>query len=492
MDTINCVQLLTFALMREQILNLEKTSRLLEPSPTLRADWTKKVTQYSDDFIDNIEDLKAYVISEENGRELLNSHFHESGREIDEVLQILKENVDSIGLNPASGGHLGYIPGGGIYTTALGDFLAAVTNRYAGIFYGGPGAVRVENQLIRWMNGLIGYPEGSLGNLTSGGSIANLIAIVTARDKKQIRSRDVENAVIYLTEQVHHCVQKAIRIAGLNESVIRYIPMDENYRMSAEALKKQVDLDRNSGLRPFLVVGSAGTTDAGAIDPLEAIADISEANDMWFHVDAAYGGFFILVDSLKERFKGVERSDSLAIDPHKGLFLSYGLGAILIKDVKAQFESHYYKASYMQDTLGVNEELSPADLSPELTKHFRGLRLWLGLHLFGLNPFKACLEEKYLLCQYFYEEIQKLGFEVGPQPELSVCMYRYVPQSGDANDFNAKLVEHVKKDGRVFISSTNLNGVNWLRLAVLSFRTRLSTIVTLIEVLEEGINKYEN
>ena len=476
--------------MREEILKLEETSRLLEPSPTLRANWTQKVTEYSDDFIDNIENLKAYVVSEENGRDLLNTHFRESGRNIEDVLKILKENVDSIGLNPASGGHLGYIPGGGIYTTALGDFLAAVTNRYAGIFYGSPGAVRVENQLIRWMNELIGYPEGSLGNLTSGGSIANLIAIVTARDKKQIRARDVENAVIYLTEQVHHCVQKAIRIAGLNESVIRYIPMDENYRMSAEALKKQVALDRSSGLRPFLVVGSAGTTDVGAVDPLHAIADISEANDMWFHVDAAYGGFFILVESLKEKFKGVERSDSLAIDPHKGLFLSYGLGAILIKDVKAQFESHYYKANYMQDTLGVNEELSPADLSPELTKHFRGLRLWLGLHLFGLDPFKACLEEKYLLCQYFYKKIQDLGFEVGPQPELSVCMYRYIPQNGDANEFNAKLVELVKEDGRVFISSTNLNGVNWLRLAVLSFRTRLTTIETLIEVLESGIKKF--
>jgi len=294
-----------------------------------------------------------------------------------------------------------------------------------------------------------------------------------------------------LTEQVHHCVQKAIRIAGLNESIIRYIPMDSEFKMSAEALAKQVATDRNSGLKPFLVVGSAGTTDAGAVDPLDAIADIAEANDMWFHVDAAYGGFFILVESLKEKFKGVERSDSLAIDPHKGLFLSYGLGAVLIKDVKAQFESHYYRASYMQDTLGVNEELSPADLSPELTKHFRGLRLWLSLHLFGLEPFRACLEEKYLLCRYFYDEIQKIGFEVGPLPQLSVCMYRYHPKNGDVNEFNLKLVELVKEDGRVFISSTNLNGVTWLRLAVLSFRTRLKTIDILLEVLKGGIETLE-
>jgi len=172
--------------MRDEILKLEKKSVALEPSPTLRKEWTGSVNQYANSFIDNIETTPAYVISEENGRNLLNHDFRESGMEIEAILKILKENVDSIGLNPASGGHLGYIPGGGIYSTALGDFLAAVTNRYAGIFYGGPGAVRIENQLIRWMNGLIGYPSGSLGNLTSGGSIANLIAIVTARDKKFI------------------------------------------------------------------------------------------------------------------------------------------------------------------------------------------------------------------------------------------------------------------------------------------------------------------
>lgn len=473
--------------MREQILHLEKISRELEPSSELRAAWTNRVNDYANNFLDNIETLPAYVEPGDNGKKILDYDFTESGMPLEMVLSILDKNVDNIGLNPASGGHLGYIPGGGIYTTALGDYLSAVTNRYAGIFYGGPGAVRIENQLIRWMCKLMGYPSTSLGNLASGGSIANLIAIVTARDKKGIRSRDVENAVIYLTEQVHHCVQKAIRIAGLDEAIIRYIRMDDEFRMSAKTLRQQVEADIKSGLKPFLVVGSAGTTDAGAVDPLDEIADIAQTNKMWFHVDAAYGGFFILTEKLKGKFKGIERSDSLAIDPHKGLFLSYGLGAVLIKDVEAQFKSHYYKASYMQDTLGVDEELSPADLSPELTKHFRGLRMWLSLHLFGTKPFVACLDEKHLLCKYFYEEIQKAGFEVGPEPELSVCMYRYVPESGEADDFNLKLVEFVKADGRVFVSSTNLNGVIWIRLAVLSFRTRLTTIDTLLEVLNKGV-----
>jgi glutamate/tyrosine decarboxylase-like PLP-dependent enzyme len=325
------------------------------------------------------------------------------------VLAVLKATVPHEGLNPASGGHLGYIPGGGIYPTALGDYLAAVSNEYAGVFYGGPNAVRMENGLIRWMCKLIGYPEGSLGNLSSGGSLANLIAFVTARDAKKIMSNKVTQSVIYLTAQAHHCVHKAIRIGGMGEAIVRKVPMDNRYRMNAHALADLVESDAANGLYPFLVVASAGTTETGAMDPLDAVADICDEHALWFHVDAAYGGFFMLADidnadgtTVKESFKGIERSDSVAIDPHKGLFLSYGLGAVLIKDVKAQRESHYYRANYMQDTLSATEEYSPADLSPELTKHWRGMRMWLPLQLYGIAPFKAALEEKILLCRYFY------------------------------------------------------------------------------------------
>jgi len=473
--------------MIEKINKLQEESSILEPSKSQRAELNQQVVGYANNFLDTIETTNAYNISEDMGKGILDSPIQESGRPIETVLHNLKENVDTPALNPASGGHLGYIPGGGIFPTALGDYLAAVTNRYAGIFYGGPGAVRMENMLIQWMCGIMGYPESSLGNLTSGGSIANLIAITTARDFKNIKSAVVPKAVIYLTKQVHHCVQKAIRIAGLNEAKLSYVPMDEQCRLDADALRQAVEKDKAEGLIPFMVVGSIGTTDTGAVDPINDIADIAEEHNMWFHVDAAYGGFFILVDEMKEKFKGVERSDSLAIDPHKGLFLAYGTGAVLIKNVKAQLDTHFYKASYLQDAQQDMDVLSPADLSPELTKHFRGLRMWLPLQLYGLQPFRKALEEKIYLTRYFYEEIQKLGFEVGPYPELSVMTYRYVPKNGDVNDFNDRLMKSVIADGRVFISSTNLDGVTWLRLAVLCFRTHLSTINILLEELEKGV-----
>jgi glutamate/tyrosine decarboxylase-like PLP-dependent enzyme len=413
---------------------------------------------------------------------------------LDEVLKVLGENIHTCGINPASGGHLGYIPGGGIYPAALGDYLAAVTNQYAGIFFADPGAVRIENMLLRWMCKLVGYPDTALGNLASGGSIANLIAFVAARDFKKITSEKVRRSVIYLTEQVHHCVHKAIRIGGMAEAQVRYVPMDERFRMDSEALGKMVEQDLSDGLNPFLVVASAGTTDTGAMDPLDKIAAVCQEHNLWFHVDAAYGGFFLLADvenldgtTVKSSFKGIEKSDSVAIDPHKGLFLAYGLGAVLIKNIQAVMQSHYYRANYMQDTFSFTEELNPADLSPELTKHWRGLRMWLPLQLYGLQPFKAALEEKIWLCRYFYGEIQKLGFEVGPYPELSVCIYRYVPVGGDANDFNRRLVEYIHRDGRIFVSSTTINGEIWLRLAVLCFRTHLREIDLLREIFKKGV-----
>src|SRR6185369_11576613 len=177
---------------------------------------------------------KAFNISDAKGIGLLDSPISEEGIGIDEAISLIRDNVDTPGLNPASGGHVAYIPGGGIYYSALGDYLADVFNRYAGVFYASPGAVRMENMLIRWMGGIVGYPSDAAGNLTTGGSLANLIAIITARDAQNIKAKDIERSVIYLSEQAHHSVDKAIRIAGLGECIVRHIPLDGKYRIIPE------------------------------------------------------------------------------------------------------------------------------------------------------------------------------------------------------------------------------------------------------------------
>ncbi|HEX6125220.1 MAG TPA: pyridoxal-dependent decarboxylase, partial [Pyrinomonadaceae bacterium] len=195
----------------------------------------------------------------------------------------------------------------------------------------------------------------------------------------------------------------------------------------------------------------------------------------------------ILTDEGKEKLHGLDLADSLIIDPHKGLFLPYGLGVVLVKNIDDLKRSYSFSANYMQDAFAAPDEVSPAEVSPELTKHFRGLRLWLPLKLHGLAPFRACLEEKLLLAKYFYAEVRKIGFESDLEPELSVVTYRYVPRTGDPDEFNKKLLESVIEDGRVFISSTVLNGKFTLRFACLAFRTHLKTVDTLLEILGHAV-----
>lgn len=474
----------------DRIRQLERAARPLEPGPARRKQLRNAVVASAERFLRQIETVKAYDGVEGQGIALLQAPITEHGLPIENVIDLLEENVIRPGANPASGGHLAYIPGGAIYPSALGDYLAAVTNKYPGIFFTGPGPVRMENLLIRWVADLAGYPETAGGNIASGGSLATLPAITTARDAHGLKGADYASAAVYLTGQAHHCIEKALGIAGLREARIRHIPVDERFRMRTEALEQAIAADRSQGLKPWLIVASAGTTDTGAVDPLDAIATIAERERCWFHVDAAYGGFFLLTEHGRNLLKGIERSDSAVLDPHKSLFLPWGSGIVIVRDARLLLATHSYTGSYLQDALSEPGELSPADVSPELTKHFRALRMWLPLILLGTKPFQAALDEKLLLARYFHHEIQALGFEAGPEPDLSIVTFRWAPPGTsleEANAINQAIVDGMKKDGRIFISSTMIDGRFTLRMVALSFRTHRKTIDLTLQILREQV-----
>jgi len=474
--------------MINRIKQLETLALPLEPDAQGRARLLESILAYGDAFLEALPDLPAYEANDAGGRALYDAPILDEGADLQTLLDLLKQHVDRAGLNSASAGHLGFIPGGGLYHAALGDYLAAVTNRYAGVFFASPGAVRMENMLLRWMGGIVGYPDTLAGNLTSGGSLANLIGIVTARDAHGLQAEAIRQAVVYMTAHVHHSVDKALRIAGLRGCVKRIIRVDNHYRMNANALAEAIAQDKQAGWQPWLVVASAGTTNTGSVDPLLDIGQISQAEGLWLHVDGAYGAFFALTEMGRAVLKGLELSDSIVMDPHKTLFLPWGSGAVLVKDRQKLLEAHHYGADYMQDTLALAEELSPADCSPELTKPFRGLRLWLPLKLLGVAPFRAALEEKLLLARTFYDRIQAIdGFEVGPYPDLSVVTYRYVPRRGDADAFNRQIIKHIHQEGRVFLTSTMVDDKFVLRLAVGSFRTHLDTIELALDRLAQAV-----
>lgn len=469
--------------LKTRILSLQLKSQRLDPTSEERHALLNQLQHYTEGFLTNLPNEKAYTPGRPD-----KSEFSIGGNEkhLKEILEIYGREVAAHGVKPASGGHMGYIPGGGIYASALADYLVDITNEYAGISFASPGAVAMEHELLNWMKGLFKFPESAVGNLTSGGSIANQIALTAARDKHKIKGRAIERSVVYMSPQLHHCNHKALRIIGLEDIIIRELDLDENSRIIAGDLKNKIEKDKEEGLQPYLVIASAGTTDTGAVDPLQEIGEISAEHKLWFHVDAAYGGFFILTEKCRSLFKGIELADSLAVDPHKGLFLPFGLGAVLVKDREAVFHSHHHAANYMQDALENAQAIDPADVSPELTKHFRALRMWLPLQLYGIEPFTNCLDEKLLLTQYFREQLIQSGFKVGPEPDLTVSYFWWPGENGTENDFNKRLMKKIHNDGSVFLTSTIINGKFVIRLAILSFRTRIETVDKAISLLNKS------
>jgi len=472
---------------KERIERLRRLSRSLEPSARQRAAWTKQVTAHAGNYLEALARGPAFRPSKMEGKGILSSTLSEEPQNIKPVLKLLGEHVFGPGGKLGAPGFLAFIPISSLYPAALGDYLAAATNPFAGNYFASPGAVRLEHLLTRWMADFVGYPKSSIGDLTSGGSIANLSAILAAREGRGLRTRHFEKAVVYLTSQTHHSVTKALRIAGLGECVQRFVPLDAAYRMRSEALDKSIRNDRRAGLRPWLVVASAGSTDVGAVDPLNSIGQIARAHGVWMHVDGAYGAMFALCGPGRKILAGMERSDSLTLDPSKGLFMPCGSGAVLVRNGKHLLDAYGYQANYMQDrpSLASLAERSPSQLSPELTRPFRGLRLWLSLKLIGLRPFRAALEEKLLLARHFYHELRKIeGVEVGPVPDLSVVTFCWLPKRGNVDGYNQRLLKAVQKDGQIFITSTRLNRRFWLRLAVLGATTHREHLDLALEILQ--------
>jgi glutamate/tyrosine decarboxylase-like PLP-dependent enzyme len=452
--------------MLKKIAELEQISRRLDPDRVERAELLDQVANYAESFLQQLPGAKTYI--RDAGRAgLRNALFDETPAEMADILDVFRAEVDTTGILPASGGQMGYIPGGGLYPSALGDYLADISNRYSGVAFAGPGAAELEWALV------------------------TLSALVAARDACGIGPGRTANACVYMSEQAHHCIGKALHVAGLGEARRRIVPMDDRYRMDADVLHQMIREDRNQGLTPWLIAASAGTTDTGAVDPIERIADIAQENELWFHLDAAYGGFFLLCDEAGECLAGIGLADSIVMDPHKGLGLPYGTGAVLVKEGRLLAESNRYYADYMQDAIEPGQtaerEFSPADYSLELTRPFRGPRMWFPLRLFGLQAFRASLAEKIWLARYFHREVGNLaGFEPGPRPDLSIVTFRYLPREGDANLFNKRLLEAVHEDGKVFITSTMIEGKFTLRLAVLNFRTHRETIDYLLAFLRRA------
>jgi aromatic-L-amino-acid decarboxylase len=388
-----------------------------------------------------------------------------------------------VGFETAGPRYFGYIPSGGIFTSAVAEFLARGVNRYTGLVDPAPALVAMEAGVVRWLCGEFGLPEDADGLVTTGGSLATLAAVVAARHERL--GEDFARGTLYVTAHTHHSVAKAARIAGISAGRVRTVPTTACLRMDPSALARMIAADRAEGLRPFLLVGTAGTTDTGAVDPLDELADLARREDLWFHVDGAYGGFFQLTARGRARFAGIEAADSITLDPHKGLFLPYGAGMLLVRDAAALRAAHTGEGHYLQDLAGAQRLPDYAALGPELTRDFRGLRLWLPLHLHGVDAFRSALDEKLDLAAYAYRElVAESLLEVPWQPELSVVAFRLRGGDGD----NLRLLERINASKRIFLSSTRIGDRYTLRLCVLSHRTHVEHVFEAVEVVRAALD----
>lgn len=407
----------------------------------------------------------------------------ESGRPLDELLKII-DRAGRIGVNVLAGSSLAYIPGSGLPTSAVADLIAGVVNSYTGVSFGAPAMVALEHDVIRWLVDLMELPVQAGGHLTTGGSMATLSALACARDA-YFPAQDFSAGRIYITAQSHHCIRKGARIAGFQQEAIRVVPADEHLRMDVEALRAAIRADRKVGLRPFCVVANAGTTNTGAIDPLDAIAQIAREEGMWLHVDAAYGGFFQLTGRGKDRLQGIERADSIVLDPHKSMFLPFGTGCLLVRDRALLRQANSGgESAYLRD-LGDDRFDDFANLSPELTRPNRGLRLWLSLHLHGVAAFRNALDEKLDLAEMAHGALRDMPWvQAGDAPELSIaCFHCALPNAtlDEENQATEALVQGVNMRRNVHLSSTHIGGRVVGRIAVLSLRTSAATIHLALE-----------
>jgi aromatic-L-amino-acid decarboxylase len=366
-----------------------------------------------------------------------------------------------------------------MFTSALGTYLGAVTNQYTGASHASPGATTLEQSVVDWMTSLFGLPQGSGGVLLSGGSLGNQTALVAARDHFD---GDFRDGIVYLSALAHHSLGKAAHLTGLAAGQLRALPVDDRLRLDIGALRRMIDDDRREGHEPMMIVATAGTTDVGSVDPLEECASVAANVGCWFHVDAAYGGFFQLTERGRAAFAGIERADSITIDAHKSLFAPFGVGGLLARDISTLVQSHgETSGSYMRDLPDLPHYFS---LGPELTRPYRGLALWLPLQLHGISRYRAMLDLMLDLARDTSAALEQIdGISLVLQPELSIAAFR----SDRGDDATQTILDSLLSSGEIHVSSTVVDDRLAVRLVFLSQRTTPMIAARAIELVHDAV-----
>ena len=372
-----------------------------------------------------------------------------------------------------------FVPGPGNFVSAMADALASGFNVFNGTWLGGSAAAAIELTVIDWFRSFCGYPEAAGGLLVSGGSAANLTALHAARFAK-LEGR-MNGATIYFSDQTHYSVERALRVIGFSSDQFRKIASDDRFRLPVESLREAIRVDKAAGLRPFCVVANAGTTNTGAVDPLLHLAEICAEENLWLHADGAYGAAAVISERGREKLAGLDRVDSLSLDPHKWLFQPFECGCVLLRDKALLKSAFQLMPEYMRDVHRNTAETNQADYGVQLSRGFRALKVWLSINTFGLAAFRDAITHGFELAEFAERELrQRTGCEILSPAEMAIVAFRF----GNDDALQTRLVEQMLADRFAFLTSTTLKGRTALRLCTINPRTTEDDIVQTIDRLE--------
>ena len=433
---------------------------------------SQKVTWYTSKG--QLEKIKQIGISKE-------------GRPVDEVISEMTNEVYRYRGDANHPRFFGFVPGPASSISWLGDIMTSAYNIHAGGSKLAPMVNCIEQEVLRWLCKQVGFTGNSGGVFVSGGSMANITALTAARDCK-LNDENLHLGVAYVSEQTHSSVAKGLRIIGIPNSRIRKVATNSAFQMDMDMLKDMIAKDKENGFIPFVVIGTAGTTNTGSIDPLEEIAKICSDNQMWFHIDGAYGASVLLSPKYRHLLKGTELADSISWDAHKWLFQTYGCAMVLVKDIKHLFDSFHVNPEYLKDVEGDMEHINTWDIGMELTRPARGLKLWLTLQVLGTRLIGSAIEHGFQLAEWTQEALEELdNWEIVSKAQLAMLNFRYTADDltdEQADLLNEKVSEKIVESGYAAVFTTILNGKKVLRICALHPETTRDDMRTTVQLLD--------
>ena len=462
---------------------------MLDPTPDEIGDWGNSVIQLMAEYLGGLRDHKVYRhISSREIRDSLDPALPTKGIDFDALLKVFRENIIPFSRQNAHPRMFGYVQSPGTPLAAFADLLASTLNANLTVWRSAPAPVELERLTIDWIRQILGFNAEAGGLFVSGGSMANLAAIAAARQAKDDSSGRLR---IYASSETHFSIAKAAALLGIGRENVRLVDVDECFKIRVDDLVAKITADQEAGYLPFCVVANAGTVNTGAVDPLAEIREIADRFQLWMHVDGSYGAFAVLAKSARKFFAGLERADSIALDPHKWLYLPVDVGCVIYRAPEIARAAFAHEAEY---TRIIGQEADEAfafwDYGPELSRRFRALKVWMLLKGVGLDSLGEAIESN-LACARYLESMVRASddFEMLAPVELSIFCFRHVPAqlrngSPEAIDaFNERLLIALQRDGSSYLSNATLAGRFALRGCVLNYRTTLRDMEILLDDL---------